>query len=109
GGFLDDVAAGEAELFIHVLGDDVVPVAEAVVELLDAGLGLFPLVVVGVALPRVLLADPLALGLLWIDDGGFLVVGLLVGGRLGGSLALPFGRLGAGGLGVWRGRSENGG
>src|SRR5438105_3430733 len=79
-GFLDDVAAREAQLLVNVFGDNVVPIGEAVVEFLHALLGLFLLVVVGVQLPLIFLFDPLALGLLRIDGRRLLLVGLLVAG-----------------------------
>ena len=60
---LDDLVASEVDLAVHVVGDDVVPIGEAVVEFLDVLLALGDLLFVLLLLALVFLFDPLALGL----------------------------------------------
>ena len=59
---LDDLVVAEVDLAVDVVGDDVVPVGEAGVELVDVLLAVGDLLIVFVLLPLVLLLDPLALG-----------------------------------------------
>ena len=104
GRFLDDVAADEADLFIDVFRDDVVPVGEAGVELGIRGARPFLAVAIGFELPLVFLLDSLALGLLRIDDRRPRLSGFFTG--FGFVFFLPLGsffflrRLGTGRLGL---------